>query len=120
MLDTILLALLLAQLPADPTSASSWLDTVAKVGLGVASFAALVGGGYIFLRALLAELKESRVSFLAALERLEVSHTAENNLVAQGHERQTDRILDRIDSLACAQPENGRDRNSRGGGGSSR
>lgn len=100
--------------------AASWLETIGKVGLGVASF-----GGLLFVLrwftvelrdsrlAFAVELKDTRGAFLASLDKQHAEHAAENHLLAEKQDRQTARILDRIDGLECAPAS--RDRNNSGG-----
>lgn len=91
--------MLLAQ-ATDPTG---WGDFITKVGLGAASFLALCYGGFYVVRYLLGELKESRTAFLTALDKQHADHVTENRILAEAQERNTDRIVDAINSALLGQ-----------------
>lgn len=89
-------------------AAIGWLEAIAKVGLGVASFGALVW----YLRWMAGELKESRVSFLVALDKRSEHDTVQQQLNREHSERQTARLHEAINDLGdeMRQHVNGRDK----------
>lgn len=102
----------------NPTDPNAWGDFILKVGLGIASFMALCYGAFWVLRWFTRELKESRASFLVAINegRVELkedraAHVAEMDKLIRVFEKGHEKIIDRLDSLECAPP---RDRSSRG------
>lgn len=100
MLALILFTVLLAQV-SEPSS--GWtLDGVAKVGLGVASFFALIGGGAYLLKFLLGELKESRIAFLAALDKQHADHARELEDLRIYWEGRDEKLRERIHGLTNA------------------
>ncbi len=120
--------LILAQV--DPTT-GGWGEFALKAGLGLLSFMALCYGGFRVVQWLVAEIKDSRVqfaaelkgsrdAFIAAIDKQHADHSAENHILAQAQERQTDRIIGAIgdlgDEMRGYQNGNGRDRSSNGGG----
>lgn len=100
------LAILLAQ--SDPSS--GWtLDGIAKVGLGVASFFALIGGGGYLLKFLLGELKDSRTTFmeahkafLIALDKQHADHAKELEDLRVYWEGRDEKLRERIHGLSNA------------------
>lgn len=68
---------------------------VVKIGLGVASFLALVW----FLKWMASELKASRVDYLASLEKQHKDHSEEMRLLREHNERQVVRLHEAIADL---------------------
>ena len=106
-------------------AAAGWLETIAKVGLGVASFGALL----FLIRWLTVEVKESRVAFaaesketraayLASLEKQHVDHASEMALLREHNTTQVRGLHDAIDDLGAemrgAANGHARERGSRG------
>ena len=78
-------------------AALGWLEAIAKVGLGVASFAALVW----YLRWMAGELKDSRIDFLVALDKRDATLAAVMSAERDHSERQTARLHEAIDDLGA-------------------
>lgn len=93
--------LVLAQLLADalPAPPDAWGDFALKVGLGILAFFFFTGGCAWIIRHLFSELKASRAEFLVALDKQHNDHAAENHLLAEQHERNTDRIVEAVEAL---------------------
>lgn len=89
----------------------TWGDFILKASLGLLSFMALCYGGFWVIRWFTRELKESRASFLAAIDKDRDHHNTEVDKLIAAFDRGNEKILDRIDGLECAPS---RERNSRG------
>jgi len=89
----------------DPVTA--WGE-YAKLGIGFASFGALIW----FLKWLANELKDSRVHFLVALDKQHADHASEMHLLREHNERQVVRLYEAIEGLGddIKQHNNGRDK----------
>lgn len=113
---------LLAQV--DPTAAGGWGEFALKAGLGLLSFIALCYGGFRVVQWLVAEIKDSRVTFaaelkgsreayLASLDRQHVEHKGEVEDAREWASGELRLLRESIERGGM----NGRDRQSNGGGG---
>lgn len=93
-----------------PIDAAGWgLDAIARVGLGVASFAALL----LLVRWLTNEIKESRTAFVAELRTQHLEHAKEVDEIHARYENRDEKIREKLHGLTNAIQAHGFDAETR-------